>query len=241
MRGKSSSNSTIWPPACAVVATVGIEPLCATGPSPMARPVAESFFNLLKRERIRRKKYKTREEARRDVFPARAYFEYPAARIRSGYRTLTDVHAKGFCHESWTPDPEPKLNQKLSRMETPDPINAHPALDQGCDLNPFTKRLLRRMRRVGRRWWPVCHCAFWPKGGVAQASFPTTPGLRRCQRSVRCHARCHARSYARWSRPARNDLSGHGFWCSDLHLPKGCRSARADRCIIVWGIFSGSV
>ncbi len=34
---------------------------CGTTPS-------ESFFNLLKRERIRRKKYKTREEARRDVF-----------------------------------------------------------------------------------------------------------------------------------------------------------------------------
>lgn len=30
--------------------------------------VAESFFNLLKRERIRRKIYKTRQEARRDVF-----------------------------------------------------------------------------------------------------------------------------------------------------------------------------
>jgi len=30
--------------------------------------VVESFFNLLERERIRRRKYKTREEARRDVF-----------------------------------------------------------------------------------------------------------------------------------------------------------------------------
>ena len=30
--------------------------------------VAESFFNLLKRERIRRRAYKTREDARRDVF-----------------------------------------------------------------------------------------------------------------------------------------------------------------------------
>ncbi len=30
--------------------------------------VAESFFNLLKRERMRRKTYRTREEARRDVF-----------------------------------------------------------------------------------------------------------------------------------------------------------------------------
>ncbi|MFG1259992.1 IS3 family transposase [Xanthobacter flavus] len=30
--------------------------------------MAESFFNLLKRERIRRKVYRTRDEARRDVF-----------------------------------------------------------------------------------------------------------------------------------------------------------------------------
>ena len=30
--------------------------------------VAESFFNLIKRERIRRKTYRTREEARPDVF-----------------------------------------------------------------------------------------------------------------------------------------------------------------------------
>lgn len=30
--------------------------------------VAESFFNLLKRERIRRRTYKTRDEARQDVF-----------------------------------------------------------------------------------------------------------------------------------------------------------------------------
>ena len=29
---------------------------------------AESFFNLLKRERIRRQLYKTREDARRDIF-----------------------------------------------------------------------------------------------------------------------------------------------------------------------------
>ena len=30
--------------------------------------VAESFFNLLKRERIRRRTYKTRDDARSDVF-----------------------------------------------------------------------------------------------------------------------------------------------------------------------------
>ena len=40
---------------------------------PRARPwlgkaLAESFFNLLKRERIRRKVYRTRAEARADVF-----------------------------------------------------------------------------------------------------------------------------------------------------------------------------
>jgi putative transposase len=43
----------------------------AIGSSPVARAVVESFFNLLKRERIRRKNYKTREEARRDVFALR--------------------------------------------------------------------------------------------------------------------------------------------------------------------------
>ena len=32
------------------------------------KAVAESFFNLLKRERIRRRTYKTRVEARQDVF-----------------------------------------------------------------------------------------------------------------------------------------------------------------------------
>jgi len=30
--------------------------------------VVESFFNLLKRERVRRRVYKTRDEARRDMF-----------------------------------------------------------------------------------------------------------------------------------------------------------------------------
>jgi putative transposase len=39
--------------------------------------VAESFFNLLKRERIRRRKYKTREEARQDVFDYIEFFYNP--------------------------------------------------------------------------------------------------------------------------------------------------------------------
>jgi putative transposase len=59
------------------VGTAGIEPLGAIGSSPMARVVVESFFNLLKRERIRRKKYKTREEARRDIFDYIEFFYNP--------------------------------------------------------------------------------------------------------------------------------------------------------------------
>ena len=35
--------------------------------------VAESFFQLLKRERIRRKTYNTRDEARRDIFATLKY------------------------------------------------------------------------------------------------------------------------------------------------------------------------
>jgi putative transposase len=45
-----------------------IEPWCATGSGNMARAVAESFFQLLKRERIRRRTYQTRDAARQDVF-----------------------------------------------------------------------------------------------------------------------------------------------------------------------------
>ncbi len=39
--------------------------------------VAESFFNLIKRERIRRRTYKTRDEARRDVFDYIEMFDNP--------------------------------------------------------------------------------------------------------------------------------------------------------------------
>jgi putative transposase len=41
----------------------------------VARAVVESFFNLRKREPIRRKKYKTREEARQDVFDDIEFFD----------------------------------------------------------------------------------------------------------------------------------------------------------------------
>jgi putative transposase len=47
--------------------------------------VAESFFNLLERERVRRKKYKTREEARRDVFDYIELFYNPQRKhVRHG-------------------------------------------------------------------------------------------------------------------------------------------------------------
>ena len=47
--------------------------------------VVESFFNLLKRERIRRKKYKTRKEARRDVFDYIEFFYNPQRKhVRNG-------------------------------------------------------------------------------------------------------------------------------------------------------------
>lgn len=37
--------------------------------------VAESFFNLLKRERIRRRVYRSRDEARQDVFDYRSVLQ----------------------------------------------------------------------------------------------------------------------------------------------------------------------
>jgi putative transposase len=49
----------------------------AIGSRPMATAVVDSFFNLLKRERIRRKKYTTHEEVRRDVFDYIAFFSNP--------------------------------------------------------------------------------------------------------------------------------------------------------------------
>jgi putative transposase len=42
--------------------------------------VAESFFQLLKRERIKRRIYKTREDARRDVFDYIEMFYNPVRR-----------------------------------------------------------------------------------------------------------------------------------------------------------------
>ena len=47
--------------------------------------VAESFFNLLKRERIRRKVYRSRDEARQEVFDYIEIFYNPKGKhIRNG-------------------------------------------------------------------------------------------------------------------------------------------------------------
>jgi len=43
----------------------------------MANAVAESFFNLLKRERIRRGAYKTKDDAKSDVFDYIEFFHNP--------------------------------------------------------------------------------------------------------------------------------------------------------------------
>jgi putative transposase len=57
--------------------------------SPMAKAVVECFFNLLKSERIRRKKYKTRKEARRDVFDYIEFFYNPRRKhVRNGILSL---------------------------------------------------------------------------------------------------------------------------------------------------------
>jgi len=49
-----------------------------------------SFFNLLKRERIRRRTYRTREEARQDVFAFIEMFDNPT-RKRVRNRMLSPV------------------------------------------------------------------------------------------------------------------------------------------------------
>jgi putative transposase len=71
----------------------GIE--AAIGSRPMARAAAESFFNLLKRERIRRRKYKTREEARHAVFDYIEFFYNPQSKhVRNGMLSPIDFEQR---------------------------------------------------------------------------------------------------------------------------------------------------
>uniref|UniRef100_UPI0013A68798 IS3 family transposase n=1 Tax=Yoonia maritima TaxID=1435347 RepID=UPI0013A68798 len=53
--------------------------------------VAESFFNLLKRERIRRRAYKTCEQARQDIFDYIEMFYNPKHKhVRNGMQSPVD-------------------------------------------------------------------------------------------------------------------------------------------------------
>jgi len=57
--------------------------------------VAESFFNLLKRERIRRRTCRTREEARQDVFHCIEMFYNPQRKhARNGMLSPVDFEQK---------------------------------------------------------------------------------------------------------------------------------------------------
>ena len=54
--------------------------------------VAKSFFNLLKRERIRRRTYKTRVEARQEVFDYIEIFYNPRRKhVRNGMLSPVEV------------------------------------------------------------------------------------------------------------------------------------------------------
>ena len=63
---------------------------------PMANKVSpESFFNLLKRERIRRRTYKTREDARSDVFDYIEMFYNPKRKhARNGMLSPADFEGQ---------------------------------------------------------------------------------------------------------------------------------------------------
>ena len=59
--------------------------------------VAESFFNLLKRERVRRRTYKTREPARQDIFDYIEMFYNPKRKhVRNGMLSLVDFENRQF-------------------------------------------------------------------------------------------------------------------------------------------------
>ena len=53
--------------------------------------VAESFFNLLKRERVRRRTHRTREQARQDIFDYIEMFYNPKRKhVRNGMLSPVD-------------------------------------------------------------------------------------------------------------------------------------------------------
>ena len=65
---------------------------------PMAdKDLPESFFNLLKRERVRRRTYKTREQARQDIFDYIEMFYNPKRKhVRNGMLSPVDFENRQF-------------------------------------------------------------------------------------------------------------------------------------------------
>jgi|TARA_Y100001973_G_C4943714_1_gene206920 putative transposase len=61
------------------------------------KDLPESFFNLLKRERVRRRTYKTREQARQDIFDYIEMFYNPKRKhVRNGMLSPVDYENRQF-------------------------------------------------------------------------------------------------------------------------------------------------
>jgi len=61
------------------------------------KDLPESFFNLLKRERVRRRTYKTREQARQDIFDYIEMFNNPKRKhVRNGMLSPVDLENRQF-------------------------------------------------------------------------------------------------------------------------------------------------
>jgi|TARA_R100000654_G_scaffold42096_1_gene68284 putative transposase len=61
------------------------------------KDLPESFFNLLKRERVRRRTYKTREQARQDIFDYIEMFYNPKRKhVRNGMLSPVDFENRQF-------------------------------------------------------------------------------------------------------------------------------------------------
>tara|TARA_R110001583_G_C5418368_1_gene387593 strand:+ start:413 stop:628 length:216 start_codon:yes stop_codon:yes gene_type:complete len=61
------------------------------------KDLPESFFNLLKRERVRRRTYKAREQARQDIFDYIEMFYNPKRKhVRNGMLSPVDYENRQF-------------------------------------------------------------------------------------------------------------------------------------------------
>jgi putative transposase len=96
--------------------------------------VAESFFSSLKRERIRRRTYKTREEARQDVFDYVEMFYNPVRKqVRNGMLSPVEFErqqilkaegvqkSRGYSHVRWQHAVVFLLPVEVGRLADPGP------------------------------------------------------------------------------------------------------------------------